>query len=365
MHLTLMDAQARDDKQVGSDSLSRRGFVSGLGSILAGFALPSRGDVAPGLQIRNGVDVHHHLAPPTMIAKARESGILPAILGQVTAESSLGDLDRAGIRTAVTSISWPGIHFTDADTTVRLARECNEYAATLNVRFPGRFGMFATLPMPLVEQSLTEIAYGLDTLDADGVHLWTSYGDKWLGHPDFQPILAELHRRRAVVFVHPSTAACCGNLVLDVPVGVVEYGTDTSRAIASLLFSGSASKYSDIKFIFAHAGGTAPYLIERMLFNARKPEVAARLPHGVLFELRRFYYETAQATNRGTLISLKDLVPTSQILCGSDYPYRTAQENVSGLQDSRLFNHKELDAICSRNSHALLPHLGTAQSGRS
>jgi len=365
MHLALMDAQAIGEKRPPSDRLSRRGFVSGLGLICAGLALPSRGDVTRRLQIRNGVDVHHHLAPPTMIAKARESGILPEILGRVTAESSLADLDRAGFTTAVTSISWPGIHFSDADTTVRLARECNEFAATLNSRFPGRFGMFTTLPMPLVDQSLTEIAYGLDILKADGVHLWTSYGDRWLGHPDFQPVLAELHRRRAVVFVHPSTAACCGNLVLDVPVGVVEYGTDTSRAIASLLFSGSASRYRDIKFIFAHAGGTAPYLLERMLFNARKPEVAARLPQGVLFELRRFYYETAQATNRGTLISLKDLVSSSQILCGSDYPYRTAQENVSGLQESHLFNLKELEAICSSNARELLPHLGAPLSSRS
>jgi predicted TIM-barrel fold metal-dependent hydrolase len=300
-----------------------------------------------------------------MIAKAREHGILPTILAQVTPESALADMDRAGIATAVTSISWPGIHFADADTTVRLARECNEYAATLNSRFPMRFGMFATLPMPLIDQSLMEIAYGLDTLRADGIHLWTSYGDKWLGHPDFEPVLVELNRRRTVVFVHPSTAACCGNLVLDVPVGVVEYGTDTSRAIASVLFSGAAAKYADIRFIFAHAGGTAPYLIERMLFNARKPEVAARLPNGVLFELRKFYYETAQAANRGTLISLKDLVPASHILCGSDYPYRAAQENVLGLEDSHVFTRKELNAIYALNAHTLLPHLGSAPAVRS
>ena len=180
-----------------------------------------------------------------------------------TPEKSLADMDAAGVAVAMLSVTQPGVNFTSGEAARKLARECNEYAARLIADHPGRFGGFAMLPLTDTEGSLKEIAYALDTLKLDGIGLLTSYGDKWLGDPSFLPVMEELNRRKVVVYTHPATADCCVNLVRTEPPGMIECGTDTTRTIADIIFSGNAQKFRDIRWIFSHAGGTMPFLIER------------------------------------------------------------------------------------------------------
>ena len=217
-----------------------------------------------------------------------------------TPARSIDDMDKNGVATAVTSVTTPGVWLGDNAQGRRIARECNEYAARLVRDYPGRFGAFAALPLPDVEGSLREAEYALDTLKADSICLLTSYGDKWLGDPAYAPVFEELNRRKAVVYTHPIAPNCCRNLVPDIADPVIEYGTDTTRTIASLLFSGAAARYRDVRFIFSHGGGTAPFLAERL---ARVPvarnDLGARVPNGVLYELKKFHYDTAQAAQIG------------------------------------------------------------------
>ena len=147
----------------------------------------------------------------------------------------------------------------------RIARECNEYQARLAQDHRGRFGSFAMLPMQDSDGALRELEYALDVLKADGIGLLTSYGDKWLGHAQFNPVMDELNRRKAVLYTHPTAANCCRTLQPDVPPTVIEFGTDTSRAITQIVFSGTAARCPDLQFIFSHAGGTLPFLTERLL----------------------------------------------------------------------------------------------------
>ncbi|MBV8168261.1 MAG: amidohydrolase family protein, partial [Alphaproteobacteria bacterium] len=200
-----------------------------------------------------------------------------------------------------------------------------------------------------------EIEYVLDVLKADGIGLLTSYGDKWLGDAAFDPVMAELNRRKAVVYTHPTVANCCRNLLSDVLPAIVEYGTDTSRAIAKLLFSGAAARFPDIKWIFSHAGGTMPFLIERFIFEAKNPRSAKALPNGLMHEVKKFYYDVAQSFQAPPMLGLKKLVPLSQIVYGTDYPFRTAEEHVKGLRECGVFNAAELQAIERDNALRLLP----------
>jgi 6-methylsalicylate decarboxylase len=302
------------------------------------------------------IDVHHHHTPPPYLAALTARNILGPVRDW-TPEKSLADMDRAGVAVALTSITTPALRFLDEAGARKLARECNEYSVKLAADSKGRFGTFAAMPMPHVEATLHEIAYALDTLKADGIGLLTSYGDKWLGDPAFAPVMEELNRRKAVVYTHPTTANCCGNLIADVPDAIIEWGTDTTRTIASLVFSGTASRLRDVKFIFSHGGGTLPFLTERFqrLPQANK-DVAARLPNGVEAELKRFYYDTAQAAHPYALASLTKLIPVSQIVFGTDFPYRTAADHVKGLTDYG-FGASDLMAIDRGNALRLLPHL--------
>ena len=235
----------------------------------------------------------------------------------------------------------------------RVARDCNDYAARMAADHPGRFGLFAALPLPDIEASLREIEYGLDVLKADGIALFTSYRDKWLGDPAFEPVMAELNRRNAVVFTHPEAPLCCRGLIPGINEAVIEYGTDTTRAIARLLFTGTAVRYPDIRWIFSHGGGTAPFLSERLVRAGRLKHLEAHVPNGVMAELQRFYYDVAQVAHPMALAALTRMVPISQILWGTDFPFRFGWEYVKGLGE--FFNESDLRQIGRDNALALLP----------
>jgi 6-methylsalicylate decarboxylase len=330
---------------------------------LAGCANPSAvpaADSPPKLGAGAGrIDVHHHLSPPGWVAVARSRGI-DALATNWTVQKSLADMDRAGIATALLSVTTPGVVFPDLDTAAgrRLARESNEFGARMVGDHAGRFGFFAALPMYDVDGSLAEIAHALDVLKADGIGLLTSYGDKWLGDPVFFPIMEELNRRKAVVYTHPTVAHCCVNLQPKVQPQMIEFGTDTTRAIASILFDGNARRFRDIRWIFSHAGGTMPFLIERFVRNpVLVPSSAPLFPEGVAAELRRFYYDTAQTANPAAMSALAQVVPKSRIVLGTDFPYRTALDQVKGLHECGVFNEAELRMIERGTALALLPRL--------
>jgi len=216
------------------------------------------------------------------------------------------------------------------------------------------------LPMPHVDETLKEIAYAFDVLKCDGVAFMTSYGDKFLGDKAFAPVMEELNRRKATAYTHPNEPACCVNLSVGVPTGVIEWATDTARTIASLIFSGTSARYKDINFIFSHGGGTLTAITDRFsTWVVSLPAFKARgfTGESVMNEIRRFYYDTAQVANPVNMAALTRMVATSQIVFGSDYPYRTSEEHVKGL--AGIFNPGELKAIERDNALRILPRLRT------
>jgi predicted TIM-barrel fold metal-dependent hydrolase len=221
-----------------------------------------------------------------------------------------------------------------------------------------RFGLFAVLPLPDVDGSLKEIAYAFDTLKAPGVGLLTSYGNQWLGDAAFAPVWEELNRRKAVVYTHPTDAACCPNLVQGVPAQMLEYPTDTTRAIVSLVASGTAAKYPDVRFIFSHAGGTITSVIGRLAGATANGDGITKPapPDSRLAQLRRFYYDTAGAANVVNMGALKTLASASQIVFGTDAPFFDVAPTVAGLQSSG-FTAQELRAVERDNALKLLPSL--------
>ena len=259
-------------------------------------------------------------------------------------------------RTAVTSISAPGLWFGDNEESVRLARLCNEYAASIRRDHPGRFGVFASLPLPDVDASLAEIEYALDTLGADGIGLLTSYGDRYPGDPAFAPVFDELDRRGAAVYFHPTNAPC-SQCLPEIPAATLDFPFDTTRAVVSLLYSGTFARCRDIRFIFSHAGGTVPFLAERIARLGARPGFKEKVPNGVLPELERLYYDTALSANWLAFRSLLELVAPDKVLFGSDYPFApeaTMTATVKGLIELGL-EPEVLRGIERNNALELFP----------
>jgi predicted TIM-barrel fold metal-dependent hydrolase len=337
-------------------SPARRNFLAGGIAALGLGAAAASDIVAPALAQApkpHRIDVHHHYVPPVhsdAMATHRVSGRPP----QWSPAKSLEEMDKAGVATAITSLVQPGVWWGNIDEGRRMSSACNEYGAAMARDHPGRFGLFAAVPLPDTEGSLREIEYALETLHADGIGLFTSYGNKYLGDPSFAAVFDELNRRKAVVFVHPTTPDCCKALVPGVPASTIEFATDTTRAVAGLLFSGTAARYPDVRFIFCHSGGTLPFLAGRFVrLAADKKDL---MPNGAIPELQKFYYDVAQGTTPAQLAGLMTLVPASRVLFGTDFPLRPLSEAVDGLANYR-FSAADVRAIERENALALLPRL--------
>jgi predicted TIM-barrel fold metal-dependent hydrolase len=338
---------------------SRREFLNGLGAGALGALLvpglsAARGQSTPRTTQTGRIDVHHHIQPP---------GTGAAGGPEWTPRIAVEEMDRNGI---ATGIGYPGpiAASLDPERARRQAREWNEFGARIAAEHPGRFGLFASLPMHDPDGALAEIPYALDSLKADGFGMATSYGAAWLGDATFKPIFEELHRRRAVVFVHPNDAPCCtpATLTYEKP-GIsgawLEWPMNTARTIFSLIESGRLREYPRIRFIFCHSGGVMPLLIKRVegftAWNAVGPErLQAMFPNGLEAEFRTLYFEGAQGFDRVNYDAITRLVPTSHILFGTDYNRFPIGHTV------RIFEALRLPASVKRaiergNAEALLP----------
>jgi 6-methylsalicylate decarboxylase len=267
------------------------------------------------------VDTHHHVVPPEYATWLRrrgaEAGGLP--IPDWSPREALALMEERGVETAILSVSTPGVHLGDGSDARALARHVNEYAAAMVRSHPGRFGFFATLCLPDVRGSLTELEHAFGALGADGVVLLANSRGVCLGDKSFEPVFEELNRRKAVVFVHPSFLPGLEPLP-GVPTFVADFLLDTTRAAILLARSGTLERYPDLKIILAHAGGFVPYAAYRMS--------AAASPSGNPFDgiaqLKRFYFDTALSGSPTALPSLLAFAEPEHVLFGSDFPYAPA-----------------------------------------
>ena len=335
--------------------VSRRAVVTGVAALGAGLAVPVGPAIEAATRKPVRIDVHHHYVPSEAVGS--RSIVRP--LKDWSVEKSLEDMQKGGVTTAILSFT-PQVLTALAQggaLTPAHYRRANEFGARLVSDHPGRYGLFAGIPITDPDAALKEIDYVFSTLNADGVGLFTSYGTRYLGHPDFDSVFAELNRRKAVIYTHPLVAPCCNKLDPGVSDSEIEYGTDTTRAIANMVFNGASQRFPDVRIIWSHGGGTTPFLIARFIKDAQIDERFFKLlPHGFMPEFDRFYFDIAQIARRPSLLALQAAAPKGHILFGTDYPYLTAAENGAGLKEARVFSAKELRSI-DMDATTLIPRL--------
>jgi 6-methylsalicylate decarboxylase len=311
------------------------------------------------------IDVHAHFVTDSYIRQARAAGHgkpdgMPAWPAW-SAGAHLEMMDRSGIDTALLSVSSPGVFFGDGEAARRLAREVNEDGAGIVRAHPGRFGLFASLPLPDVDGALTEIAYAFDVLGADGVVLETNTDGVYLGDERLQPVFGELARREAVVLLHPTSPVCWQQTALGRPRPMVEFIFDTARTVTDLLFARTLERHPELKVVVPHCGGALPVLADRIngflkLFTPAEQDV----PDAVA-QLRRLYYDLAGPAFPRQVPALLGLADPERLLYGSDYCWTPAP---AAEAHAAAFTHAAAPvggttwrSLTTANARALFPRL--------
>ncbi len=313
------------------------------------------------------IDVHHHIIFNEYIEALAKIGVTTSLgksFPEWSMETMIDVMDKNSIETAITSVSSPGVNFGDKKFTTELATMCNKLSRELIEKNPRRIGAFASLPLPYIDNSLKEIEYALDVLKLDGVVLMTNIDGKYLGDSVYDEIFAELNQRKAVVYVHPTDPPYPNVLGDDVPNFLAEVTFDTTRAIMNLIFTGTLEKYPDISMIFAHAGGTTPFLAWRLGLGIFVwPGATENAPKGATEYMKKLYYDIGLSANPNAFSSLNELVPSSRILFGSDYPFAPEEVTaltVDGLNEYKDFSSHDLQNIRRNNGLKLFPRLNGA-----
>ncbi|AXL51118.1 hypothetical protein DSC91_003619 [Paraburkholderia caffeinilytica] len=300
------------------------------------------------------IDTHQHFLPKLYVDAVGLDLLNAAMPGGVaptwSVEAAIAMMDENSIDEGILSIS-SGPTLPDAAT---LLRKCNDHAADLRSRHPGRFGSFASLPLPDVDAALKEVSYCLDVLKVDGFIAFTNYNGLYLGDEHFTPLWEELNRRGTVVFVHPNQPP--HDVPPVAPASVLEYPFETTRTATSLIISGAMNRFRNIRFILSHAGGTLPFLVPRLALSiSMMPEVAERVGD-TLAAVRAFYFDTALSAGNSPLSALAQVADPDHILFGTDFPFaptRAIRQFGSVLDDIRIPGI-ELDKVYGDNAARLL-----------
>jgi predicted TIM-barrel fold metal-dependent hydrolase len=343
-----------------SGGASRRDLLQGLAAAGVGALVPASGLIAQnGGATPRRIDMHHHYQLPGT-GRGEGAGWTP--------EKALEVMDQHGVETTI--LSRPGGEAYDGtEKGATFARRINEYGAKMVSDHPKRFGFFAVIPFPDTKASLAEIEYSFDTLKADGFSLMSSIGNKWPGDPAFDEVWAEMNRRKLIGFMHPLVPPCCTNLIPG-GAGSVERDFDTTRAVTNLLYSGTLSKYPDIRYIINHSGATLPVLAGRI--KDRVPGFSTyggkklanhdgktdKIPNGVFYELTKLYYECAHAAYPAAMAALLAFAPPSQFLFGTDWPAEPMESTLDELPKSKL-SPQVMRALNRGNAERLFPRLKT------
>ncbi|MFE2442477.1 amidohydrolase family protein [Streptomyces sp. NPDC059426] len=306
------------------------------------------------------IDVHQHIVPPiwaeTLAAHGLDSGgwAIPAW----SPTDAIAMMDQQGIATGVLSVTSPGVHLGSDAQARDLARAVNEYGAEVVRGHPGRFGHFASVPLPDVDAALAETAHALDTLGADGVVLMSNTHGKYLGDPDFEPLWAEIDRRGATVFVHPAQPPM--PLLPGTPAPLADYVFDTTRTALNLVLNGVMSRYPNMRVILSHGGGFLPYAAYRFSGLTSTVVDREREAEDILRDLKRFYFDTALSASPSALPALLAFAEPGHVVYGSDWPF--APQDAGTYYNHYLETYPDYapgqaEAIDRGNAEALFPHL--------
>jgi predicted TIM-barrel fold metal-dependent hydrolase len=312
------------------------------------------------------IDVHHHcVLPEYQAALVRAGAADPSrpLRKNASPQEAIDSMGTLGIEAAIVNpLSVAGVHHGNDEHARYLCRSVGDALARFAGHAPGTLGFFAPLPWPDIDGSLRELEYALDTLKADGIILLSNQNGIYVGDKRMEPLLAELNRRKAVVFVHPARPTFVDTLTTKIWGAIIEYTFETTRVATYLIYNEFMKRFPDIRWILAHAGGCLPYVSFRLILmeeqDINEPAFSRRVPEGARAWIDRFYFDTAISGSAPALAALSEVARPGHVLYGSDWPY--IDRHTIELQHECLATWKGLDdgtraAINRENALALFP----------
>lgn len=359
---------------LSSHETTRRNLIlaAAVGGALGSVASATRADAAQRRASGSAskiVDVHAHAILPIWL-KAARAAVAPApltILGapipEWSADLHLEMMNAHGIAASI--LSWPSaVSFLKGPAARDLARAMNEEFAAIIRRHPSRFGAFAVLPMDDIGSAIDEAAYAMDVLGLDGCSTSAHVAGNYLGHERFDPLLAELNRRKATLFVHPGPPVGYEAVSNGLNPAILEFMFDTTRMVTNMMLSGAKARYPDVRILSTHGGGTIPYLASRI--SILEPQFGAGpgrtvlTSEQVLQQLSTFYFDLTASTAAASLDAIRRLVPASQLMLGFDFPMMLATSVEPALRRFRNYaglTPAERNQIVSGTALGLFPGL--------
>ncbi|HJF67149.1 MAG TPA: amidohydrolase [Staphylococcus kloosii] len=274
-------------------------------------------------------------------------------------DNYLSLMQEADIDYGVLSISSPHLSAAPDEEMLKLTEEVNDYGANLTKSYKDKIGFFASLPLPLVEESVKAIDYALDVQNAHGFTLPTNARGIYLGDQRLDDILAKLNERHALVAIHPNEPKPINDdIKAEILTPLMEFFFDTTRTIIFMNQNNVFSRYPNIKWIVPHSGALLPIIVQRVDMGNKMFDVENQ-PDDLEQTMQSLYFDLAGKVLPHQLPTLLTMVDENKIVYGADAPYTT--DNVvkllnDELESSSLLTDEQQQKFFYDNAQNLITH---------
>jgi aminocarboxymuconate-semialdehyde decarboxylase len=236
-------------------------------------------------------------------------------------EHRIGMMDDAGVGVQVLSVSAPNVFRFPASIRIPLTREVNDEFADRVKGSDGRLRMFASLPLPDVDEALRELDRVAGLPGVLGIVLCSNIDGITLDDERLAPLYEELSRRGTTVFVHGNVPCSTEGLQEYAMALAMGFMADPLFAIGRLVYSGSIERYPGMNWIFTHLGGTLPFVLPRYdNYYKQFPECREKISRPPSEIIRELYFDTC-TMHPPALRCAVDTLGADRLLFGSDYPH--------------------------------------------
>lgn len=269
-------------------------------------------------------------------------------------EQRLLDMDRLQIDTQVLSLSTPNVYQPDKQAAVAVCQSTNESLLDMARKYPGRFHVFASVPLHYPDEAVAELDRLADVPEVVGVVLGSSVAGRMLDDEEFLPFYGELERRGIPIFLHPMGAPGIECMMEYNLANLAGFLYETTLAAFRLVFAGVFEQHPKLNLIFPHLGGVAPYLMGRMEWGyERFPAVSANISEPPIEYFKRFYYDTVSRSGPALKMA-REMFGIGHLMFGTDWPFREdVAEQLADLDYLEL-SAEETEDVMWRNAATLL-----------